>query len=116
MNWTDHMGNSYRLTRRLLPVEVQAFDGRYWSPSGKASGIVVEVKAWHGDRYFVRPESVLFTRQSIENRDNRISDRMKSKMRLEPCDCGCEGQKPADEWSSAWGQAASMVRCEPITP
>lgn len=114
MNWTDHMGNVYRLTYRLLPVPVLKFGGEHWEADGRSSGPVVAVKTWLGDRFFVRPENLLHTRQAVQERDERISDRMKSKMRLEPCDCGCGSMKPADEWSSAWNQAAAMVRCEPL--
>jgi hypothetical protein len=114
MKWDDIAGNQYRLRFCFFSVPLLKFGGKYWEPDGKTSGVVVEVKTWLGDKFFVRPENVLFSRQAIEARDLRISNRMKSKMRLEPCDCGCNAMKPSDEWSSAWNQAASMVRCEPI--
>jgi hypothetical protein len=114
MQWKDQMGNIYKLRLKLLRVEVLKFNGKHWAADGLALGFVVEVKTWLGDGFFVRAENMLYTRQEIEARDARISDRMKSKRRLELCDCGCATMKPADEWSSAWGQAAAMVRCEPL--
>lgn len=108
------MGNQFRLNFKLLPVKVLRFESPYWVPDGVSRGVVATVTTWHGDKFFVRPERLLYTRQEIEARDTRISDRMKSKMALEPCNCGCGSMKPADEWSSAWNQAAAMVRCEPL--
>lgn len=67
MQWTDPLfGNRYRLTFRLLPVHVLRFEGPYWVDDGRASGVVIEVKAWHGDRFFVRPSRLLYTRNDIE--------------------------------------------------
>ena len=114
MNWTDRMANKWRLTYRLIPVQVLRFDGKYWVPDGYSRGVVAAVETWLGDRFFARPERMLYTRQDIEARDASISDRMKTKIRMEPCGCGCGSLKPADEWSSAWNQAAAMVRCEPL--
>lgn len=112
--WTDQMGNAYRLAYRFFPVQVLKFDGRRWCDDGRARGPVVAVQTWLGDKFFTRPERLLFSRVDIEARDEQISARMKSKMRVEQCDCGCGSMKPADEWSSAWNQAAAMVRCAPM--
>jgi hypothetical protein len=116
MTWTDEMGNKFRLCYRPWHVPVMRFESPYWIPDGNADGCLIEMTAWHGDKFFVRPERLLFTQASIEVRDQKISDCMKTKIALEACNCGCESNKPADEWSAAWLQAASMVRCWPIGP
>jgi hypothetical protein len=115
MKWGALGGlTQYRLVYKLLPVRVSRFDGvQYWVDDGDARGVLVEVVT-PVDKFYARPEHLLFTRQQVQAHMERIGDRMKSKRRLELCDCGCATMKPADEWSSAWGQAAAMVRCEPL--
>jgi hypothetical protein len=60
------------------------------------------------------PEDVLFTKEQVEDRDNRISDRLINQVQWEDCDCGCNSRKPADSVSATWLKAASVVRCEPL--
>jgi uncharacterized protein YcgL (UPF0745 family) len=60
------------------------------------------------------PEDVLFTKEQVEDRDNRISDYMISQAQWEDCECGCNSRKPADSVSATWLKAASVVRCEPL--
>ena len=114
MKWSDQMGNQFRLTYRPWSVNVMKFDGAYWVEDGTDEGVLVEMKTWLGDKWFVRPDELLFTRHQIEARDNSMSDLMKSKVETVKCDCGCELSKPANEWSSAWNQAAGLVRCTPM--
>lgn len=114
MQWTDQMGNRYRLTWRPWPVDTMRFDGNWWTADERSEGVLVEMTTWHGETWFVRPEQVLFTRRQIEARDSALSAAMLGKVERVPCDCGCERSKPANEWSAAWQQAASMVRCEPL--
>jgi hypothetical protein len=59
-------------------------------------------------------EEVLFTKEQVEDRDNRISDRLINQVQWEDCDCGCNSRKPADSVSATWLKAASVVRCEPL--
>ena len=114
MEWTGRLGTKYRLTYRPWRVPVYKFQGPYWEPDETADGVLVEVTSLLGDVFFVRPEALLFTKEDIEARDLRISDRMKARATLEACDCGCESMKPADAASAAWLQAAAVVRCEPL--
>jgi hypothetical protein len=117
MKW-DALGGltQCRLVYKLLPVRVSRFDGeKYWVDDGDARGVLVEVVT-PVDKFYARPEHLLFTRQQVEAHMERISDRMKRRVVLEPCDCGCELSKPADPASAAWQQAASLVRCEPYMP
>jgi hypothetical protein len=114
MEWTGQLGTKYRLAYRPWSVPVHKFQGPYWEQDGTTDGVLVEVTSPLGDVFFARPEALLFTRQDIEARDLRVSDRMKARATLEACDCGCESMKPADAASAAWLQAAAVVRCEPI--
>lgn len=114
MEWTGQLGTKYRLTYRPWSVQVHKFQSPYWEADGTADGVLVEVTSLLGDVFFARPEALLFTRQDIDARDERMSDRMKAHATLEACDCGCESMKPADAASAAWLQAAAVVRCEPI--
>ncbi len=59
-------------------------------------------------------EDVLFTKEQVEDRDNRISDYMISQAQWEDCNCGCNSKTPADSVSATWLKAASVVRCEPL--
>lgn len=115
MKWEDAGGwSQYRLVFRVFAVRVMRFDGqKYWVDDGDARGVLVEVVT-PVDKFYARPEHLLFTRQQVEAHMERISDRMKRKVVFERCDCGCESQKPADAFSAAWLQAASVVRCEPL--
>jgi hypothetical protein len=65
MKWTDHMGNQYRLTWRPWTVDAMHFDGRHWAADGRAKGVLVEMKTWRGETWFVRPERLLFIRSHI---------------------------------------------------
>ncbi|MFN7318845.1 MAG: hypothetical protein ACK5S6_04980 [bacterium] len=114
MKW-DALGGltQYRLVYKLLPVRVSRFDGvQYWVADGRARGVLIEVQG-NADTFYTRPENLLFTRQQVDALVERMSNRMKRRAVLEPCDCGCEMSKPADPASAAWQQAASLVRCEP---
>lgn len=116
MKWSDEAGNQYRLTWRPWLVDTMHFNGRHWASDERAEGVLVEMKTWLGEIWFVRPERLLLTKHQVQQRDKDMSALMLSKVALIDCDCGCESKKPKDEWSAAWQQAASVVRCHPIIP
>lgn len=59
MQWTDFMGNQYRLCYRFLSVRSMRFDGEYWAESKPIRGVVVKMTTWFKDEWFVAPEDLL---------------------------------------------------------
>lgn len=114
MQWTNSLGTEFMLVYKFHSCTTYRFDGSTYVESGSSNGILVQVKTKLQDVFHMLPEDILFTAQQVEDRDNRISNRLINQVQWEDCNCGCNSRKPADSISATWLKAASVVRCEPL--
>lgn len=60
MKWQAiYFNNTYELVYKFWTVKTMRFNGKFWDPGKKKKGVLVKMKCWHGEIWYLEPESVL---------------------------------------------------------